>query len=279
MKLKQIARKISIFKYIFNKWRGTSISLHKTLFFNFSAFDFSTALKTPVWIYQKTKLEHVGKIKINGPIKSGMIRIGKRQFFRNSVTSIINVGTMEFEGNCVILGGSTIHVLGENSIIHFGKEVLIGENSKILVGPRIDIGDFSRIAFGSLIMSADFHYVINITTGKVSRSMAPIQIGKYNWLGNNVVVKKGTKTPDYCIISNGSMLTKDYSNEPLYTFIAGVPGKVKGNGFRRVYNDKYNAELDILFDSLDSKDTYIPFNSSDPDYNWFCNDDIHVLSH
>lgn len=121
MNLNQIASKISIFRYIFNKWRETSISLHKTLFFNFSAFDFSTALKTPVWIYQKTKLEHVGKIRINGSIKSGMIRIGKRQFFRNSETSIINVGTMELDGNSVILGGSTIHVLGENSIIHFDK--------------------------------------------------------------------------------------------------------------------------------------------------------------
>lgn len=279
MKIRKFARKITVFKWLFNRWRGTSVSLHKTLFFNLSAFDIRTALKFPVWIYQGTKVEHVGNIKINGETWRGMIRIGKRQFFRNLPTSIINVGTMEFDGNCTILGGTIIHVLGEHSIIHFGKENMIGENSKILVGSRIDIGDFSRIAFGSLIVSADFHYVINITTGNVSRSFAPIKIGKYNWIGNNSVIKKGTVTPDYCIVSNGSMLSKDYSNEPLYTLIVGIPGKVKGYGYRRVYNDESSAELDAYFSATNCKHKQIALKPADLNYDWFCDGEIHVHLH
>lgn len=276
MRIRKIARRFIVFKWMFNRWRGTGISLYKTFFFNISAFDIRTALKFPVWIYQGTKIEHVGIIILNAPICSGMVRIGKRQFFRNSITSIINIGTMVFDGNCTILGGTIIHVLGEKSLIHFGKENMIGENSQILVGSRIDIGDFSRIAFGTLIVSADFHYVINVTTGNVTRSFAPIKIGRYNWIGNNSVIKKGTVTPDYCIVSNGSMLSKDFSNEPLYTLIVGVPGRVKGYGYRRIYNDKSNAELDEFFNISDSDHKQITLDPLDLSYNWFCDGEIHV---
>jgi acetyltransferase-like isoleucine patch superfamily enzyme len=271
MKIRSLTRNISLFRSLFNKWRGMGISYHKTLLFNFSAFNISTALKFPVWIYQGTKVEHTGIIKINAPISNGMIRIGKRQFFRQTPTCIINIGTMEFDGNCTILGGTTIHVLGEKSNIHFGKEVMIGENSKMLIGPKVEIGDYTRIAFGCLIMSADFHYIINTTTGLVSRSLAPIKIGKYNWIGNNSVIKKGTITPDYCIVSNGSMLTKDYSDQPLYSLIIGTPGKVKGSGYRRVYNDQSDKELNNYFDGTNNIHKIIPKRPEDPNYDWFCN--------
>lgn len=279
MNARMCVRRFYVFKYIFNQWRGTNVSLFKTLLCNFSAFPLRDALKFPIWVYQNTKIEHIGKIKINAPLHSGMIRFGKRQFFRNQKTTIINIGVMEFDGDCTILGGSTIHVLGENSVIHFGKEVMIGEEVKMLVGPYIEIGDYTRIAFGSLITSADFHYVININSGIVSRSMASIKLGKYNWIGNHTVIKKGVKTPDYCIVSNGSMLTKDYSDQPLYTLIVGVPGKVKGSGFRRVYNDKFSDELDEYFNDADVHSKVIPANSEDLNYDWFCNGDIHVHKH
>ena len=279
MSIRLIARKLFLFKFIFNRWRGMGISYHKTLLFNLSAFKFPTALKFPIWIYQGTKVEHVGKIIIKAPISNGMIRIGKRQFFRQTPTNIINIGTMEFNGNCTILGGTTIHVLGEKSKITLGKQVMIGENAKILVGPTINIGDYSRIAFGCLIMSADFHYVINTKTGIVLRSLAPIEIGKYNWIGNSSIIKKGTKTPDYCIVSNGSMLTKDYSAQPPYSLIIGTPGKVKGCGYRRVYNDKSNDELNAFFDGTQNTQKVIPLKPEDPDYNWFCNGEINVHLH
>lgn len=279
MNIRSLLRKNCFFVFLFNRWRGTGISYHKTLFFNLSAFDLRTALKFPVWVYQGTKIEHIGHIKIKAQINSGMIRIGKRHFFRTSTTSIINIGTMEFNGNCTILGGTTIHILGENSNLNFGKEVMIGENSTFLVGPQVEIGNYTRIAFGSLIMSADFHYVINTSTGMVSRSLAPIRLGQYNWIGNNTIIKKGTITPDYCIVSNGSMLTKDYSNLPLYSLLAGVPANIKGSGYRRVYNQDSNRELNRFFEGTDHIKTMIPLNTQDPDYNWFCNEEIQVHLH
>lgn len=274
--LRKVFGSIGIFRFFFNKWRGTAISIHKTLWFNLIAFPFRDAIKFPFWIYQGTKIEHIGKIKVNGDLHSGMIRIGKRHFFRQSPTVIINIGAMEFNGDCVIMGGTTLHVLGEDSLICFGKEVMIGENVQILVGPKIEIGDYTRIAFGSLLMNADFHYVLNINTATVSMNLAPISIGKYNWIGNHAVIKKGVKTPDYCIVSNGSMLLKDYSDLPLYSLIVGVPGKLKGVGFRRVYNKQHCSELDDSFKDVGVMEVSVPTDLNDPCFDNYCMDDIHV---
>ena len=266
----------SCIRFILEKWRGKAISLHKTMFANLIVFNLKDALKFPIWIYQGTNLESIGKIKVNVPLHPGMIRFGQRKFFRNGKTVIINRGTMEFDGDCTILGGTTVNVLGHS--IHFGKEVMIGENTKILVGPRIEIGDFTRIAFGTVIMSADFHHVINIANGVVKRSLAPITIGKYNWIGCNSTIKKGTVTPDYCIVSSNSLLLKDYSTESSYPFIAGMPGKIKGQGLRRVYSSKHSEELRALFEEKGMEEVTIQKEADDPDFSRYCGEEIKVHS-
>ena len=72
-------------------------------------------------ISKDTKIEHIGKIEINAPIKSGMIRFGKRVFFRHTPTTIINNGTMEFKGNCTILGGSNIYIIKNKKKKHINN--------------------------------------------------------------------------------------------------------------------------------------------------------------
>lgn len=279
MNVKSFISKNPLFKYIFNKWRGTSVSIYKTIIYNFIAFPIKDAIKLPIWIYQGTRIEHIGKIKINAPLKSGMIRFGKRHFFRNTQTCIINNGTMIFNGNCTILGGSIIHVLGVSCKLTIGQEVMIGENTKILVGPDIIIGNYTRLAFNCLVMSADFHYLINISTGEIKKNMAPIDIGDYNWIGNNSIIKKGTITPDFCIVSNNTMLNQDYSKCGIYSFIAGIPGKVCDKKFRRIYNDKHINNIDSYFEKNTDTSIIVPLQDNDPYYEWLCKGKINVHIH
>lgn len=279
MNFKAIIKKNRFFRFIFNKWRKTGLSIHKTIIYNLISLPFRDAIKFPIWIYQDTQIEHIGNIKIDAPICTGMIRIGKKHFFRNSKTTFINNGTIRFYGYCTIMGGCTIHVLGNNSILILGKEVMIGENSKVLIGPNIEIGDYTRIAFESLLMSADFHYLINITTRQIKRNMGPIIIGKYNWIGNNSIIKKGTITPDYCIVSNNTMLTKDYSDYGTYTLISGIPGRVKDNKYRRIYNNIYSSNIDNYFKEHNVNDIMIPIKYDDPYYEWLCKEDTNVHIH
>lgn len=279
MNFKSLFNKNPICRFIFNKWRGTEISLHKTFIYNFIAFPFKDAIKFPLWIYQNTKIEHIGKIEIIVPIKPGMIRIGKRVFFRNIQTTIINNGTIVFEGNCSILGGTNLYVLKNKSKVYFGKDVMIGEKNTIIADENIEIGDYTRIAFNSLIMNTDAHYLINLNNGIIKNCKAPIIIGNYNWIGNNTTIKKGTITPDYCIVSSNSMLMRDYSKYEKYSLITGKPGVVKETKFRRIYNDIQSSFLDNYFDTHNTTEITIPKQEDDQYYNWLCNEDINVHSH
>lgn len=157
---------------------------------------------------------------------------------------------------------------------------MIGECVRTLVDTEVTIGDFTRITFGCLIIDSEFHFVLNIKNGMVGTTRFPIVIGKYNWIGNSSIIKKGTVTPDYTIVSNGSMLTKDYSDIPQYSILIGTPAKLKGSGFRRIYNERRDSELNRFFmEHTDLRQTTIPLNKEDPECQELCNDIIKVHNH
>lgn len=279
MSVRSFLSRNAILHYLFNRWKGATVSLHNTLYFNLAAFPFRVAIKFPVWIYQGVKLEQVGKININYPVQSGIVRIGKRMFYRGKKTVFINRGCITFNGYCEIMGGALVHTLRNCSHIHFGHNVMIAEEVNILCDTELHIGDYTRITFGVLIIDSEFHHVINISSGDISPIRKPIYIGRYNWIGNRTTIKKGAKTPDYCIVSNGSMITKDFSDQPLYTLLMGIPAKVKGVGFRRVYNDENDIWLQQQFATENIAKVNIPKDNADPEYNKFCSDKINVHIH
>lgn len=280
MKLRKILSKFTFLKHIFYHIQGTDVSIHKTIYANFCAFPIRDAIKFPILVYQGTHIEEMGIIKFNCPIRKGILVIGKRMFFRNQKTVFINRGTIEIDGDCEIMGGTTVHILRKCSKLHLGENVMIGENVKVLTDTEIKISECTRVAFGCVIIDSEFHFIINITTGDVATTRYPIHIGKYNWIGNSSIIKKGTITPDYTIVSNGSMLTKDYSDIPLYSILMGIPAKLKVSGFRRIYNDNIDFQLQEYFMRYkESKRTNIPLNPNDPEFNQICNDEIHVHIH
>lgn len=217
MSLRKFLSAFKFLKHIFYHIHGIDVSIHKTLIANFSAFPFKDAIKLPIIVYQGTEIEQIGKIKFNCPIRKGILVIGKRMFYRGQKTVIINRGTIEIDGDCEIMGGTTVHTLRYCSKLHLGSNVMIAECVRMLIDTDVSVGDFTRITFGCLVIDSEFHFVLNTETGSVGTTRYPIKIGKYNWIGNTAIIKKGTITPDYTIVSNGSMLTKDYSDIPKYS--------------------------------------------------------------
>ena len=272
--IRKLLSKSSLFHCVYLWIVGKGVSPLKTLYFNLVAFRVGDALKFPVWIYQGVKIEEVGKIKISTSISSGIVRIGQPMFYRGTKTTFINRGTIVFDGNCKIMMGSTIHVLTPSATLILGREVMICELVKILCDTTINIGDFTRIAYGSTVIDSEFHYVLNIENGEVNAKRKPITIGKFNWIGNSSIIKKGVRTPDYCIVSNGSMLIKDYSELPLYSLLMGAPAKLRGSGFRRVYNDGNDHKLDEYF-----KENLNKYSIGDINHEQFCSGVIHVHDH
>lgn len=280
MKIRKALSSFKILKHIFYHIQGIDISIHKTIYANFCGLPFKEAIKFPILVHQGTRIEEMGIIKFNCPIRRGILVIGKRMFYRGQDTVIINRGTIEIDGNCEIMGGATIHVLRNCSKLHIGNNVMISECVRFLVDTEVSIGNYTRIAFGCLIIDSEFHFTLNLNDGKVSTTRYPIHIGQYNWIGNSSTIKKGTVTPDYTIISNGSMLTKDYSDIPQYSLLLGSPAKLKTSGIRRIYNEEMDATLQKYFmQHPTSRYTNISIDEADPYGNKICNDTINVHIH
>lgn len=280
MNLRKVLSAFKFLKHIFYHIHGIDVSIHKTLIANISAFPIKDAVKFPVIVYQGTEIEQIGRIKFNCPIRKGILVIGKRMFYRGQKTVIINRGTIVVDGDCEIMGGTTIHTLRSCSKLHLGNNVMIAECVRMLVDTEVSVGDYTRITFGCLVIDSEFHFVLNTETGVVGTTKYPIKIGKYNWIGNTSVIKKGTVTPDYTIVSNGSMLTKDYSEIPEYSLLLGVPAKLKASGLRRIYNDIKDKELNEYFmEHMDLRKVTLPIDNNDPECNNICNDEIKVHVH
>lgn len=230
---------------LINFFRKQKIDILKTIFFNFKSLPFKQAIKFPIFIYSDTKLISIGKIHIDSDdIHKGMIRIGKRNFFAGFKTQFINSGEIHFQGKFLIESGTCINNCGK---IILGKESRFCERCNILIVNKLTIKDSTQIAFETVIMDTDFHTIVNTTKGTVKKSYGEIYIGSYNWIGNRCMIKKGTITDDYTIVSSLSMLNKNYQNEHKYPLIAGCPAKIISYGWRRIYNNDNNKMINTFF--------------------------------
>lgn len=239
----------------------------KTLMINFKSLPFSVAIKLPIYIYDNTLLVSIGKILIDtDDIQQGMIRIGKRNFFAGYKTQFINSGIIHFKGKCLIEAGTCINNSGT---LVLGKEIMIGERCNILMVNKIVVGDFVRIAFGTIMMDTDFHSIINTNMGIVKKPYDEISLGAYNWIGNRSMIKKGTVTADYTIVSSLSMLNRDYRTEDKYPLLAGCPAKIISTGWRRIYSDKNNRTINTFFKQYKDKN-YIVSKPTNVDWDEFC---------
>lgn len=226
--------------------RKQRVNWIKTVIINFKCLPFSQAIHLPIYVYSDTIISSYGNIIIKAEnIKSGMIKIGRRNFFNGYKTYFVNAGTVEFGGRFLVEGGSTINNMG--GIVKFEADSRICEVCKLLCMKYIEIGCYTRIAFGAVIMDTDFHTVVDIKDKIVRRSCKPIRIGAYNWFGNNCHIMKGTQTPDYAIVTAKSLCNKDYSQYPLYSVFAGTPAKWLVEGKRRVYNKVSCKNISDLF--------------------------------
>lgn len=214
--------------------RNQRISIFKTLLINFKTLPIKQAIHLPIWVYSDTYLQSLGMIRIDNKekIKSGMIRIGKRNFFKGYPSMLSNAGTIVFKGYTLIEAGTQIQNCGR---IVFDEDSRLCECVKVLVVDNLYIGKSTQIAFEGVIMDTDFHYLINIENGEVKQSIKSIHIGSFNWSGNRTLFRKGTVTPDHTIIANNSILSKDYTNEGENILLAGQPAKCVKKGMRRLW--------------------------------------------
>ena len=229
------------------------IHIYKTLLFNFIAFGFKGLINTPVYIYGHTKIYRVGKINIHCPKSRGILKIGQLDYKSQGTTKFLNTGTIDIYGYTIIGGASIIENRGN---IVFGGYNMIGDGASLIIREKFVLGEQSRLGFHTFVMDSDDHFTSDAETLIVHKNKKPIYIGKYNWIANKTVIKKGVKTPDYLIVASANaLLTKDYTSLPPYSVIGGSPAKLLKSGIRRIYNQKEEAKLNKYFRENPSVDS------------------------
>lgn len=212
------------------------------LYFNFKMLPLKQAIRLPFDFCHKVKFKRLsGKIIIDeSTISRAMIRIGAHgsDMFDGTFTILDIAGTLLIKGENISIGTGSLLRIEPNGVVELNVGVVIGAKNIVLCEQHIYIGEQTISSWNCQLMDTDTHSIINIDSGDVLPRSHPIKIGRHCWIGNNVLVNKGTILPNDTIVASYSLCNKDYGNMiPENSIIGGIPAKKLAENKRR-NNDK-----------------------------------------
>lgn len=186
----------------------------KTLEFNFHYFPFSTAIKLPVFVSKKVRLQNLGgSIKLGKHIRPGIVKIGygnEQTFDKKTSATIWNVeGVVSIEGKADFNYGSKIHVT-KHGKISFGDEFWIQAESTIKCNHLISFGKNCLLSWDILMMDSDFHPIYNAVKERINDDK-PIVVGDNVWIGCRTTILKGASIAPNSVVAACSLVTKSLS--------------------------------------------------------------------
>ena len=196
------------------------------LYVNFKLLPLSQAIRLPIDIYGKVRFINLSGTFIIAAsnIKRGMIKIGSQgsDMFGDTGT------TMDILGKIKIIGSKA--VFGRNGLIRVEKEgeveihdgVVLGANFILFCENSIKIYDNTITSWNCQIMDTDTHSILDLESNLVKTRSKAIVIRENCWIGNNVIINKGTILPKRTIVASFSLCNRDYSKYiDEYSIIAG----------------------------------------------------------
>ena len=203
------------------------LSIIKTIWFNLKYFRLRDALRFPVLVSRRVKLDKMeGEITLPSNIKMGMIKIGFDGVgifdsrYSRAIWSVS--GKVNFQGNCTFGQGSKISV-GKNGYLTLGNNFIITAESSIVCHLKITFGDDVLISWDNLFMDTDFHHIYN-NNEKINTDKE-INIGNNVWIGVRNVILKGTSIASNTIVGGNSLINKKFKHENV--LLAGQPAQIK----------------------------------------------------
>lgn len=200
------------------------IGIPKSVYVNFRVLPFFHAIRLPIIVSNRTKLQSLsGKIKLE-KVKTGMIRIGFGNMqmldYRYQRTLLYLEGSIVFKGKCKIGMGSRLMVYGH---LELGENFSISGDATIICAKNISIGNNSTLAWESIVMDTDHHQIYD-ENGKCINESKKVIIGDNVWIGARSFILKGSHIPDGCIIGANTTITKLYDEKKV--IIAGNPPRI-----------------------------------------------------
>ncbi len=205
------------------------INLPKSIWFCMRVFDFKDAVKLPVLMSHNTKVQGVykGAVRIEGPIKPGMIKYGierlegvstKRKnyirFGKSDTYRILFKGKAFFGDGCLLNIDRGQLIIGDNFISN--------NNFYLSCNKQIEFGHDVAIGWDVKFMDSDNHTVIS--DGKPKVGDKEIKIGNNVWIAAHSDILKGAEIGDGSVLAYRSCLNKQFPKGN--QLIGGYPAKV-----------------------------------------------------
>lgn len=205
-------------------WRY-ALSLPGSVAFCLRYLPLRQALRMPIFVsYTVARSRRGGKVRIEGPIRTGMITIGlgwAPLFDWRRSRGVWDVpGEVVFEGPAEILHGTKLSVAGR---LVLGRNVFVNAESCISATREIVVGADTMIAWHTLIMDSDAHSIGGQDPGE------PVSIGERVLIGARATVLKGARLPSGTIVAASSCVTRRLRIEEC-DLVAGNPARVVRSG-------------------------------------------------
>lgn len=204
------------------------MSLPITLYLNFKYFPYKVAIKRPIKISYRTKINNCkGSIKLNGKIVPGMITFGYSKvgiFDSNYSRGVLDInGTIEFINRAIFGQGSKVCV--ENGgLLTIGNNYINSAEGTIHCKKDIRIGNNVTVSYNTFITDTDSHSTCDTLTNEVFSDECPVSIGDNVWIGMKATVLKGSKISNGSIVAACSVVNRAF--EEINVVIAGIPAKI-----------------------------------------------------
>ena len=157
---------------------------------------------------------HLRKVKIKIYGNNNTVNIGEGTYLHNVS---INIGFPE----CPI-NDCRIEIKDKTSIN--SADIQLGENNS-----SVDIGEDCMLSFNVEITCSDTHSILDLNNN-LQNIGKNITIGSHVWICKDVKICKNTQIPDNCIVAQGSIVTKVFTQKN--SVIAGNPARVVKNDIK-----------------------------------------------
>lgn len=224
----------------FTKLKGIGkilYSLPYSIYFNLKHLPFKQALKLPIILYH-AKVIGKGKYIIEGPIKTGMIRLGFPiiSIYKGKGIVLENKGTIIFQGKAGI-GANAGLSIGKYGKLTLGDDFKNSYGMKLVCYHEITIGHTARFGWESFLCDTDFHSLKSEDGTKHAKGFGKIKFGDEVWVGSFSKFYKNTEIPSRCTVAANTLVNKKIECEPYSLIYSGAGIKVKHTGYYRDIND------------------------------------------
>lgn len=141
---------------------------------------------------------------------------GIERFSPNTEVSIAGKGMLKVGKRVRVHRHSKISV-SKHGLLELGNNVALGKNVSIYCFEKIKIGDYSELGQDTKIYDHDHDFRVEGGYKERKFKTSPVVIGENVWIGCNVVILRGTKIGNNCVVGAGCVLKGEYPDNTVIT--------------------------------------------------------------